>query len=255
MSPVPRAVLTATASTVLAVGAASLVAPEWLGLAGTRPWLYAASMRVPVVAGLGAAAAVAGIAAAARRRTWGRALRPAAAVLAVAAAAGGAVVLSRGAGAGHLPPAQEGDVTVVTANTLFSRADRAAVVDLVLRSGADVVTMPETTRAYAEDVAAGVLAAGGPALQVFAQQEGPASNSSTALLVSDRWGPYRQLPREELAMELGAVAAVPVSGDGPPVAAVHPHAPVGARLPVGGREAAAAGRCAAAGPGAFGGAG
>ncbi|WP_345711410.1 endonuclease/exonuclease/phosphatase family protein, partial [Kineococcus glutinatus] len=238
-SRVPRTVLAAEA----ALGAASALGPSWFGLDGTRPWLYAAALRVPVTGGLAEAAVLAGAVGLASRGGAGRLARPVAAVLAVSAVLSGAVVLHRGAGAGHLPAAQPQDVTVVTANTLHSHADPEALAAVVVRAGADVVTMPETTRQLAEEVAAAVLARGGPALQVFTREEvlrGSGQTTATSLLVSDRWGAYRQQPADELRMTYGAVAAVPVAGDGPPLAAVHPVAPVGDELDVWEREGLAA---------------
>ncbi|GAB7191730.1 hypothetical protein NUM3379_24380 [Kineococcus sp. NUM-3379] len=221
-----RTVLTAVPAAAVAAAAATLVAPGWFGLAATRPWLYAAALRVPVLLALVLAAALAALLALVlRRRAAGAAVRAVAAALALAAAASTVVVLGRGAGAGSLPAPQPGDVTVVAANTLVSGVEAQVVADLVLRSGADVVAMPETSRELALAVAGAVRRGGGPVMQVLDRREGRWGTHSTALLVSDRWGQYRQLPPEDLPMRLGAVTALPVSGDGPPLAAVHPLAP------------------------------
>ncbi|WP_104434171.1 endonuclease/exonuclease/phosphatase family protein [Kineococcus xinjiangensis] len=240
-----RAACTATTA-VLAAGALTIVEPALLGLAGTRPWLYAAAFPVPRVLGLAAVTVLLGAVA-----LRARGAAPAAGALALATAVSGAVVLHRGAGAGELPAAEAGDVTVVTVNTEFSRADVQAVASLVLRTQADVVTMPETTARFAGEVAAAVRTGGGPALQVLAHEGRGPENTSTSLLVSDRWGPYRKLPARELPMRLGAVAAVPVAGDGPPLAAVHPYPPVGEGLPTWEAEGLAAVRWCETHPGAL----
>ncbi|WP_432497204.1 endonuclease/exonuclease/phosphatase family protein [Kineococcus auxinigenes] len=239
-------VVTAVATAGAAAGAVVVATPEWFGLAGTPPFAWAVPFRVPLGLGLAALAGVGGLAG----LRWRRAL-PAAAAVAVVAAASLTVTAHRGLSAGELPPALDGDVTVVASNVLHARADRDAVAALVVDAGAQVVSLPEATRAYAEDVAARVEAASGRDLQVFfTGDRGGRAEEGTALLVGAELGEYRQT--DDFAGSATAVTtAVPVSGDGPPLAAVHTTAPVPGNLREWSREVPAVSEWCAAHPGAL----
>ncbi|WP_432524597.1 endonuclease/exonuclease/phosphatase family protein [Kineococcus sp. SYSU DK006] len=246
---------TTTAAAVLLTGAAAAGAvvallPQWTGLAGTTPFAQAVAFRLPVGLGLGGLAALTGLAAL-RGRRLRRLLLPAASVLAVAAAGSLATTLTRGLGAGTLPPAQPGDVTVLAANVLHSSADPADVARLAVAAGADVLALPEADRAYADDVAARVRAATGTGVQVlFATDRDGRSGEGTALLVSERLGEYRATG--ELSGGLRAVVtAAPVAGSGPVLAAAHTAAPVPELLQEWRREVRAVADWCAATPGAL----
>ncbi|NAZ77885.1 endonuclease/exonuclease/phosphatase family protein, partial [Kineococcus sp. T13] len=207
-----------------AASAAVALLPQWTGLAGTTPFAQAVAFRLPLGLGMGALAAAAGLAL--RWRPGRRLLLPAATLLAVAAAGSLATTLTRGLGAGALPPAQPGDVTVLAANVLHVSADPADVARLAVRAGADVLALPEADRAYADDVAARVRAASGTRLQVlFTPDRVGRPGEGTALLVSERLGEYRATG--ELSGGVRAVVtAAPVAGPGPVLAAAHTAAPV-----------------------------
>ncbi|NIZ90520.1 endonuclease/exonuclease/phosphatase family protein [Kineosporiaceae bacterium B12] len=240
-------VATVVATGVVACGALLATAPQWVGLAGSRPFVWTVPFRLPVALGTAALAGVAGLAGLRFRRVL-----PAALVLAVAAGTSLAVTLGRGAGAGELPPAAPGDVTVLAANVFVAAADPAAVAALALRDNADAVSLPESTQAYADDVAARIEAGGGARMQVFfAADRGDGRGTyGTALLVSEALGTYR--PTGELANGFKAVVtAAPVSGRGPVLAAAHTAAPVTALLPQWRRETAAVAAWCAATPGAL----
>ncbi|NAZ82740.1 endonuclease/exonuclease/phosphatase family protein, partial [Kineococcus sp. R8] len=232
---------------VVACGAVLLTAPQWVDLAGQRPFVWSVSFRVPAALGTAALAGVAGLVG--RRR---RAVRPAAVVLAVAAGASLVLTLARGVGPGALPPPAPGDVTVVAANVFVAAADPAAVAEIAVRDGADAVSLPEATQPFADDVAARILATGGPRMQVFFAVDGGDGQGryGTALLVSEALGEYRTTG--ELADGYKAVVtAAPVSGRGPVLAAAHTAAPVTARLADWRRETAAVAAWCAATPGAL----
>ncbi|MEZ0165445.1 endonuclease/exonuclease/phosphatase family protein [Kineococcus sp. LSe6-4] len=210
---------TVVATGVVAAGAAVVGAPDWFGLAGHRPFVWTVPFRVPVGLGLAGLAVLAGLTGLRWRRTL-----PAATALALAAAGSLGATLARGVSAGELPAARAGDVTVLAANVYLARADRGEVARLALEARADVVSLPEATREYADDVATRLEAATGTGVQVFFGDDRD-GRFGTALLVADRLGEYRTTG--ELAGGLKAVVtAAPVSGTGPVLAAAHTAAPV-----------------------------
>ncbi|WP_432571227.1 endonuclease/exonuclease/phosphatase family protein [Kineococcus sp. SYSU DK005] len=245
-SPRSRAADAATAVVTLGVAAGAVVvaAPHALDLAGHRPFVWAVPFRVPLGLGLGVAAGAAGLAG----QRWRRAL-PAAAALAVVAAASLTATAQRGLGAGELPPARPGDLTFLAANVLHAGADREAVAALAARTGAQAVSLPESTPEYARDVARRLTAATGTGVQVFFAADDDDPREGTSLLVSEELGEYRQV--EELTGGKGVAVAVPVSGEGPPLAAVHTTAPVPAGVGDWAREVPAVARWCAENPGAL----
>jgi len=245
--PTRSLVATVVATGVVAGGALLATAPQWVGLAGLRPFVWVVPFRLPVGLGTAALAGLAGLVGLRFRRVL-----PAAAVLALAAGASLSVTLVRGDGAGELPPARPGDVTVLAANVFVAAADPAAVAEIAVRDGVDVVSLPEATQAFADDVAARIAATGGPRTQVFfaADRGDGGGRYGTALLVSDALGEYRRTG--ELADGFKAVVtAAPVSGRGPVLAAAHTAAPVTAHLAAWRRETAAVAAWCAATPGAL----
>jgi len=201
----------------VAAGAAVVGAPDWFGLSGERPFVWTVPFRVPVgvgLAGLALATGLAGI-------RWRRAL-PAATALALAAAGSLGTTVARGVTAGDLPAREQGDVTFLAANVLMARADPEAVAEMGLE--ADAVSLPESTEAFARDVAARIEARTGSPMQVFYLDD-RRGGFGTALLVSERLGEYRTTG--EIADGFKAnVTAEPVDGDGPVLAAAHTAAPV-----------------------------
>ncbi|WP_432564487.1 endonuclease/exonuclease/phosphatase family protein [Kineococcus sp. SYSU DK003] len=212
-------------STVLTTGAVAAcavlaAAPGTFGLAGRRPFAWTVPFRVPVGAGLAALAVASGVAG----LRWRRAL-PCAAVLGAVAARSLATTFSRGLACGDLPSARPGDVTVLAANVFRAQADPVALTRLALESRADVVSMPETSPALAQDVATRLESATGARMQVFYAADGGGYGFGTALLISERLGGYRatgQLAGGDSAV----VTAEPVDGRGPVLAAAHTAAPV-----------------------------
>lgn len=232
---------------LVAAGAAVGTQPQLFGLSGERPFVWAVPFRVPVGLGVGAAAALVGLAGLRWRRTL-----PVATVLAVAAAGSLGLSAARGVSAGSLPAAQAGDVTVLAANVFVAAVRPQVVADLAVGSGADVVSLPESTRALADAVAQRIEADSGTRMQVFflADRGDGGGVYGTALLVSDRWGEYR--PTGELDTGVKAVVtAESVSGEGPVLAAAHTAAPVPDRLEAWAVEVAAVADWCASTPGAL----
>jgi endonuclease/exonuclease/phosphatase (EEP) superfamily protein YafD len=216
---------TAALVTVMA-GAVVALTPERFRLSTTPYVLHAVSFRGP----LAVASSVAGLISllTAPSRCGGRPWRR-------MALAG--TLLSTGIGhAGILwcrgwatPPVPgRADLVVVSLNTLAGAATPRQVATLVAAelSGAEaaMVSLPETSAVQAQECAE-LLATAGHPFQVFSTSAGPRASDSISLLVSHQMGTYRQqLPSPK--MLLGAVLAVPETGEGPTLAAVHPGAPV-----------------------------
>ncbi|MGI4894421.1 MAG: endonuclease/exonuclease/phosphatase family protein [Janthinobacterium lividum] len=212
--------MTSLVTAGVAVGAVVGVAPQWFGLAGLRPFAWAVPFRLPVGLGVAVAAGATGVLGLRRRGAL-----PAAAVLAVAAVGSLGVSLVRGVGAGDLPVARAGDLTVLAANVLKAQADPAALARLAVDGDAQVIALPESSQALADDVGARIEAATGVGVQVFYLADDDGGPFGTALLVSDALGEYRRTG--ELSDGVKAVVtAVPVSGRGPVLAAAHTAAPV-----------------------------
>ncbi|MDM4764241.1 endonuclease/exonuclease/phosphatase family protein [Galbitalea sp. SE-J8] len=220
--------------------AAALLVVAWPGVVHLE--------RAPVVAQVAsfrAAAAAAGVAllvlallvVALRRRSR----RLAASVALVCAAFVGLqaiVVTDRGTGGdpaarhgdGPAATAGDGDLTVLSWNTLGGAPGAQAVADLVETERADVVTLPETTEEFGAEVA-GLLAARGTTMQVLSTAFDHVSKArSTTLLVGADLGEYRLDDAAGSTGQLPSVVAGPAAGGGPTLVAVHAVAPVPSEL-------------------------
>ncbi|VEI13417.1 endonuclease/exonuclease/phosphatase family protein [Trueperella bialowiezensis] len=118
-----------------------------------------------------------------------------------------------------------GDITVLTYNTLGGSVDVDALVDAIDSNGVDVVVLPETATARGTELA-NILAERGLAFQHFntgTDQYQP-EFKSTLVLVSEAMGEYRQTTSADgLAT---SVAVAPAAGNGPVIVGVHPRAPM-----------------------------
>ncbi|NLW14485.1 MAG: hypothetical protein GX037_08145 [Trueperella sp.] len=117
-----------------------------------------------------------------------------------------------------------GSITVLTYNTLGGSIDEDTLADSIQRNGVDVVVLTETSTARGTEMA-GRLAALGLQFQQFdtGTDEYATEFESTVVLVSGAMGEYVQISS---AQELpSTVTAVPASGNGPKIVAVHPFAP------------------------------
>lgn len=209
----------------LAVAAVLTLDPARLGWSTRLPVTQAIAMRPYLAAGFGALGALlllVVLVGALLGRRWPR--RTALALVFLLVGAGHALVLwNRGLGGEELPEAREGAVTVLTLNTLGGGANPGQVAAAAAETGADVLTLPETSEDSARLVAQDLAALTGTSFQVFAEQTGRWDSSSTALLVSAELGEYAQAPAPETSH--GSVRAEPVTGDGPTFVAVHPISP------------------------------
>ncbi|MGQ7295076.1 endonuclease/exonuclease/phosphatase family protein [Quadrisphaera sp. KR29] len=144
--------------------------------------------------------------------------------LALAAVVHAGVLAHRGV----LPPAAApaaADLVVLALNTEHGGAAPGEVADAVARARADVVVLPETPAALAQQVvdSLGTGTGGASAYALATASTSPEPTHATSLLVAARLGAPSPAPAPEVA--LAAVAATTPELPGP-VVAVHPIAPV-----------------------------
>lgn len=141
-------------------------------------------------------------------------------------AASGAVLASRGFGNTEFDAKGEFDVTVLSWNTLGGEAGADYIADLALEADADVIALPETTRALGAQVANIMQTAGTP-MQVFTTAfDEVAPARSTTLLIRSDYGEYVVNEDAGNTAVLPTVIAEPADGNGPTIMAVHPVAPI-----------------------------
>lgn len=215
------------ASALAIVIAALLFVGSWPQLFGLHRTLVFAEL--VALRGLIAAIALVLIVALAVVAALSRSLRPVAAALAIALAVvvaiNAAVLATRGFGDPGLPDVQAGDVRVLSWNTLGDVPGTGVIAGLAIEHDADVLSLPETSEAEAEAVAASLADAGRP-MQVFARASGDLRAQSTALLVSEALGRYAVDDAIGSTPRLPTVVARPVDGAGPTLVAAHPVAPL-----------------------------
>jgi endonuclease/exonuclease/phosphatase (EEP) superfamily protein YafD len=149
-------------------------------------------------------------------------------VLLVFAGAEAALLLQRGIGAPDMPEAGGDDVTVLSWNTLGDSVPASVIARVAREGSADVVSLPETTRAHA-DAVAGLLARSGRRFTVLSRDEQPGIRArSTSLLISRSLGRYRLDTSVGETHNVPSVVAVPSGGqNAPKIVAVHTKAPYG----------------------------
>ncbi len=154
-----------------------------------------------------------------------------AALLLVFAAINAAVLATRGFGNLAFETASDASVTVLAWNTLGDAPGAAVIAQLALDSGADVVALPETSRAAGEEIAA-IMASAGRPMQVLTRAYDEVSKArSTTLLVSGALGDYDFDETAMTTAQLPSVVATPADGSGPTIVAVHALAPLPPVMP------------------------
>jgi endonuclease/exonuclease/phosphatase (EEP) superfamily protein YafD len=121
-------------------------------------------------------------------------------------------------------------ITVLSWNTLGDATGPQAIATLALDSGADVVSLPETTQATAEAVAQLMQAGGHPMAVHTIAFDQVAKARSTSLLIATKLGGYRVDTGAGSTSRLPSVVAKPANGSGPTIVAVHAVAPVPGEL-------------------------
>ncbi|QJC21169.1 endonuclease/exonuclease/phosphatase family protein [Arcanobacterium buesumense] len=122
-----------------------------------------------------------------------------------------------------------GEITVLSYNTLGGKTTTEQIVQLVEDNGVDVVVLPETGHKRGQDIVRR-LAEHGMSFQQFDTHtsEYDPEFRSTLLLVSTALGEYEQT--NDAPVDSAAVSARPVDGNGPELIGVHPIAPLPALM-------------------------
>jgi len=141
-----------------------------------------------------------------------------------------AVVATRGIGDMSFATAAPRSITVLAWNTLGDAPGAKVIAQLALDSGADVVVLPETTKATADAVAAAMLEAGREMRPFTVAFDQVSKARSTSLLISADLGTYSVDQEEPNSAVLPTVIARPADGTGPTIMAVHLVAPIPGEL-------------------------
>jgi len=123
------------------------------------------------------------------------------------------------------------ELSVVSWNALGGAVPAESIAALVRERDADVVMLPETASDVARTTAEllwhdGAGRPSGDRYAVFSLDERAEQGAAISLLVHERVGEYRLAVERGSTPELGSIAAVPVSGDGPTLVAAHPYPPL-----------------------------
>jgi endonuclease/exonuclease/phosphatase (EEP) superfamily protein YafD len=147
-------------------------------------------------------------------------------LLVVFALVNAAVLGTRGFGDTAFDTAGASSVTVLSWNTLGDATGAEAIATLALDSGADILTLPETTKALALDVAAIMKAAGRPMWVETTSFDEISKSRSTSVLFSADLGTYSKDETVGQTATLPTVVLRPDDGSGPTIIGVHAVAPI-----------------------------
>ncbi|WP_228545921.1 endonuclease/exonuclease/phosphatase family protein [Microcella flavibacter] len=154
------------------------------------------------------------------------------AVMALAfTAVNAAVLASRGFGNDVSPSPVEGEITVLSWNTLGDAPGADGIARLVAEKQADIVVLPETSAETAESAAVQLRESGRPMWVYTVAFDQIAKARSTSVLVSAAIGEYEIDRTVGNTAVLPSVVLRPLGHDGPTVIGVHPVSPVPAELP------------------------
>jgi endonuclease/exonuclease/phosphatase (EEP) superfamily protein YafD len=221
----------------IALAIACLVATWPQAFGAQNMWIVAhlVALRGALVVGCLAAAAVFALVAFARPL---RAFSATIAILFLVTAVGNAAIMSaRGLGDTSFAEWTDDSVTVLAWNTLGDAPGADAIARVALEGGADIISLPETTKETGIEVAHLMKEGGNPMWVHTVWFDKIAKARSTTILVSPRLGDYDTVydsnrDRAEEAARVGntsvlpTVVLKPTGGDGPTIVAVHAVAPV-----------------------------
>ncbi|WP_430592568.1 endonuclease/exonuclease/phosphatase family protein [Humidisolicoccus flavus] len=149
------------------------------------------------------------------------------AMLTVFCLASGGVLISRGVDSEPITDVRDGDVLVLTWNTLGDAPGIDTIANVVQESGADIVTLPETTRETGIAIANKLRDEHGNPFWVHSTVFEPGYGAlNTTLLISASLGEYTTDLEVGQTRTLPTIVARPSSGEGPVIVATHPVAPV-----------------------------
>lgn len=216
-------VLTALATAIVL---ALLAWPQGFGLEHTPGFAHAVSLRL--VAAIGAivfALLFALIAIPKGARAWALTMMS---LLLVFAIASTAIVGVRGFGGAPLGDEQEGELTVLTWNTLGGEPDAQLIVDTIVEFDADIVSLPETRSELGVEVSLLLRDLGTPfwVHTTWTDEHEVYGALSTSLLISAELGEYTTDLDIGQTLTVPTIVARPDDGEGPVLVAVHAVAPV-----------------------------
>lgn len=137
-----------------------------------------------------------------------------------------AVLSTRGFGNPGFESSTDNDVTVLAWNTLGDAPGSDVIANLALDTGAEIVVLPETTRATGLEVAQLMGDSGKPMALFTTAYDEVSKARSTTVLISVDLGEYQADETLVTTSVLPTVVATPVDGTGPTIIAVHTVAPV-----------------------------
>jgi len=224
-----RRVLAAAALVAAAVVLIAFAWPQLLGLQRQFGVAHVVSFRTGAAA-IGVALLVLCLLLGAAGRRIRRFMLSASALLLVFVLVNAAVLSTRGFDTADLADAAVGDITVLSWNTLGDATGAEAVAELALSSGADIVTLPETTNELGLQIAALMKAGGSPMwVHTVAFDEISKARSTTVLTGVDL-GIYEKDTAVGNTSVLPTVVLRPEDGSGPVIVGVHAVAPLKAEM-------------------------
>lgn len=137
-----------------------------------------------------------------------------------------AVLSTRGFGNLAFETAGESTVTVLSWNTLGDAPGAEAIAELALDTGAEVVTLPETTIEAATEAAAIMTREGTPTVAFTTAFDLISKARSTSVLIAASLGEYAKDESAGNSAVLPTVIMKPVDGSGPTIVSVHLVAPI-----------------------------
>lgn len=137
-----------------------------------------------------------------------------------------AVLATRGFGSPGFETKADGDITVLSWNTLGDAPGAETIADLALQNDADVVTLPESTRELGFEIAKLMSESDHPMWVHTVAYDEISKARSTTILISVDLGEYDVDESTRTTSTLPSVVAVPQDGTGPTIVAVHAVAPI-----------------------------
>lgn len=159
------------------------------------------------------------------RRGFDRHAKVFVALLVIFAIANAGILFTRGFGETTFAAKGKSDLTVMAWNTLGGTPGAQTIADLAVKSQADIVALPETSKATADAVAALMTAAGHPMTPYSIELDKPFIARSTSVLVSTKLGGYTIDSKVGSTSPLPTVVLRPVVPTAPVIVAVHAVAP------------------------------
>lgn len=215
----------------LAIATAVVTWPQFFRLENTFPFAQLVAVRGPVAVAFAAATLLALFLSLAKPiRAFAASI---ALVCFIGAGVNGAIMLTRGVGTDALPQATETSLRVMTWNTAGEATPAETIAQTAVVMNAQIVALPETSEEVGERVAEAMSELGSPMWvhHVAYNDEvayGPQAWETT-LLISPSLGDYSVIDSSsDGSSNTGTVpslVAMPVTGDGPIVVAVHAVAP------------------------------